>query len=117
MAEKKEFKDLTKLPRKHWPTIDELPGELANVARIIDSVAPGKGVEAVMQLEKRYESVMVYIHTLDPVRRRLRNRWIIERYTAGEKVSDIARDVGLSSRQIWTILGRDPDNDRQLKLF
>jgi len=36
MAEKKEFKDLTKLPREHWPTIEELPGELANVARIID---------------------------------------------------------------------------------
>lgn len=115
--ENREFNDLTKLPQEFWPTIDELPGELARVAKIIDSVAPGKGVAAVMHLEKVYESSPLYFHTLQPVRRRLRDKWIIERYNNGDRVPDIARDVALSTRQIWSILGRGPVDGKQLKLF
>ncbi len=42
-----------------------------------------------------------------------------EAVSAGQRVDDIARDLGLSSRQIWNILGTEPEveDNRQLKLF
>lgn len=111
--------DLAKLPNEFLPTIDELPGELAALARAIEAVEPGLGVRLALALEAEFRGTSVYFHNADAIRRRVRDQRIVERYTAGEKVDDIARSVGMSSRHIWNILGREPmvEDNRQLKLF
>ena len=49
--------------------------------------------------------------------REQRNREIVERYSAGEKVERLARRYRISDRQIWTILGSTVVDDRQQGLF
>lgn len=107
----------SELPMEMLPNIDELPGDLAQLARVIEEVAPGMGVRIVLQLVKEYRGTPIYIRNLDDLERRVRDQKIIDRYGLGERVVDIARDVGLSDRQIWKILGREPGMDKQLKLF
>jgi len=111
--------DLTKLPDEFLPKADELPGELAALAKVIESVAPGLGVRLTLVLESAYRGTPVYFHNVDDLRRKVRDRRIIERYSAGERVDDIARSVGMSSRHVWNILGREPggEDTRQMKLF
>jgi Mor family transcriptional regulator len=111
--------DLTKLPDELIPRIEDLPGDLAQLAMIVEEIMPGKGVVTVLRMEKEYRGTAIYFHNLDGLRRRVRDAWIIERYNSGEKVADIARDprIGLSARQVWNILGREPVDERQLKLF
>jgi hypothetical protein len=46
-----------------------------------------------------------------------RNQEIVKRYSAGEKVNNLARNYHLSDRQIWTILGRTAIDDRQQSFF
>jgi Mor family transcriptional regulator len=111
--------DLTKLPNEFLPAIDDLPGELPDLARTIEALFPGLGVRVTLALEQRYRGTPVYFHNADGIRRRVRNQRIIERYSSGERADDIARSVGMSSRQIWNILGEVPgvDDNRQMKLF
>ncbi len=111
--------DLTKLPDEFLPEIDELPGELAPLSREIATVAPHLAVRIALILEQKYRGTSIYFHNVDGLRRKVRDRRIIERYSARETVDDIARSVGLSSRQVWNILGREPgvEDNRQLKLF
>jgi Mor family transcriptional regulator len=111
--------DLTKLPAEFMPEIDALPGDLAQLAKIIDEVVPGMGVRIVLRLEKEYRGTGIYFHNLDGFRRRVRDAWVRSRADGGEKVKDIARDprVGLCARQVWNILGTEPVDERQLKLF
>lgn len=74
----------------------------------------------VLALEQRYRGTPVYFHSADGIRRRVRNQRISERCSSGERADDIARSVGMSSRQIWNILGEVPgavEDNRQLKLF
>ena len=112
-------KDPAKLPDDFIPEIDDLPGDLAQLARILEEVVPGQGVRIVLRLEKEYRGTGIYFHNLDGFRRRLRDAWIRARYDGGERVEDIARDprVGLAVRRIWDVLGKEPVNARQLKLF
>ena len=112
--------DLTKLPDEYLPEIDDLPGELAQLAReIAVFVGPKMAVRIVLLLERSYRGTSIYFHNVDAIRRRVRNQKIIERYSAGERVDDIARSIGMSSRQVWNILGNEPDVEdvRQMKLF
>ena len=101
------------------PSVDDLPGDLARLARIIEEIAPGCGVKAVLRVAVEYRGTPLYIRSLDELSRKVRNAWIIRRYESGERVNDIARDpaVGLSARQVWNVLGKEPVDDRQLKLF
>jgi hypothetical protein len=46
-----------------------------------------------------------------------RNREIVERYSAGEKVDNLARRYSISDRHIWNILGSTVVDDRQQGLF
>jgi Mor family transcriptional regulator len=112
--------DLTKLPDDYLPEIDDLPGELAQLAREIAQVLPDKqAVRLVLLLEQRYRGTAVYFHNADAIRRKVRNARIVERYTTGERVDDIARSTNMSSRHIWNILGCEPvlEDTRQMKLF
>ena len=93
------------IPKKYYPSINELPGDLAQVAQIIESVCPDKGVEATIAIAKAFRGTEVYCHNLDNLRKKARNAWLIEQYGNGERVCDLARKVGLSDRQVWTIIG------------
>lgn len=108
---------LSKIPVEYWPTIDELPGDLSQLARVIEEVVPCQGVRIVLHLVDEYRSTSVYFHNLDALDRLIRDRWIIERYDKGEKVRDIARDVDLCERRVWDIVGKVPGEDKQLRLF
>ncbi len=111
------FDDLTKLPPELMPTIEELPGDLRRIAEIIDEVAPGCGVLAGLRLEAEYRGTAAYFHNMDEWRRKLRNNWIRRRYDQGGRPNDIAREANLAIRQFWNIVGCEPVDDRQLKLF
>ena len=99
------------------PTIEELPGDLGHLARVIEGLVPGKGVRIVLALADEYRGTTVYFHNIDWLKRRQRDIGIIARYDGGERVADIARDVSLSERQVWKILGREPGEDKQMRLF
>ena len=105
------------IPEDLVPRIDELPGDLAQLARVIEEVCPGCGVLIVLRIVREFRGTYLYCRNLDDLRRQARNRRIIERYDAGERVPEIARWARLSERQVWTILGREPGEDKQLKLF
>lgn len=95
----------TDIPKKHYPSIDELPGDLSHIAKIIEDVCPSKGVEATLALSQAFRGTEVYFRNLEPLYRKARNSWLIEQYGNGQRIVDLARKVGLSERQIWSIIG------------
>ena len=105
------------IPADLIPRIDELPGDLSQLARAIDEVVPGYGVQVVLRIAGEFRGTTVYFHNLDAIERKARNRRIIEMYSGGTRVPEIARTVRLSERQVWSVLGKEPDDDKQLKLF
>lgn len=109
--------DLANIPDDLIPGIDDLPGDLAQLARTVESVVPGHGVRVVLRIVKEFRGTHIYCRNLDGLQRAVRDRWVIEMYTNGARVAEIARVVHLSERQVWTILGREPEDDRQLSLF
>lgn len=94
-----------------------LSDDLTRLADIIDSVLPGRGRELVVKIAKEFAGSYVYFQQREKIFRITRDQWIIEQYEAGHRVPEIAREVQLSERQIWTILGREPDEERQMSLF
>jgi len=86
------------------PAINDLPGDLSHLAEIIESVCPTKGVEITLAIAQEFRGTSLYLHNIDGLKRVIRNRWIIEQYTKGKRVSDLARKIGLSTRQVRTIL-------------
>lgn len=99
------------------PKVDELPGDLSRLAAIIDQVIPGKGVETTIRIANEFRGTYIYCHNTDALYRAARDRWITEQYDLGMKVPVIARKIKLSERQVWTILGKEPVNSRQGRLF
>lgn len=90
------------------PRIEELPGDLSQLAKAIEDVAPGLGVNIVMRVASEFRGTQIYFHNLDSITRKARNRMIIEKYDNGMKVPEIARIIRLSERQVWTVLGKEP---------
>jgi len=78
---------------------------------------PGRGVELALLLGEKYRGTTMYFHNVDQLFRRLRNDWLIDQYGSGVKVAELARTVRLSERQVWEILGKEPGEERQMKLF
>jgi Mor family transcriptional regulator len=94
-----------------------LPDDLGRIASLIEAQAPGKGKALTVQIAKEFAGTYVYFMQQDKLFRATRDHWIIRQYEAGYRASEIARAASLSERQIWNILGREPDDDRQLRLF
>ncbi len=109
--------NLPSIPAEYQPGIEDLPGDLSQLARFIEEMVPGQGVRVVLKLAEEYRGTSIYFHNLDSLKRRIRDIEIIRRYDNGERPADIARDVSLSERQVWKILGRDTEEDRQMRLF
>ena len=106
-----------KLPEEFIPEIEDLPGDLAQLAKVLEEEVPGKGVKIVLRLEAEYRGTGIYFHNVDGFKRKIRDAWVVEQYSNGRKVDDIARTVRLSSRQVWNILGKEPVDEKQLRLF
>ncbi|MDP3012686.1 MAG: Mor transcription activator family protein [Candidatus Subteraquimicrobiales bacterium] len=85
--------------------IDQLPGDLRRIAEVI-------GVKPTLDLAKAFRGTYLYVHNLDDILREIRNEEIREEYTAGKtKVNTLAIKHQLTERQIWNILGEEPEGD------
>jgi len=80
------------------PTVDELPGDLPEVASVI-------GVRLTLKLVERFRGTHVLFHNTDTLFRKQRNNLIRKDYDNGLTADKLARKYHLSIRQIWTILG------------
>jgi Mor family transcriptional regulator len=94
-----------------------LSEDLTRLSEIIEACAPGLGRKLVIKIAKEFAGTYVYFQQDDKIFRDERDQWIIEQYEAGHKVPEIARGAPLCERQVWNILGREPGQDKQLKLF
>jgi len=95
----------------------ELRDDLARAAEILDRLVPGKGKELVIMLAAEFGGTYVYFPQKEKLTRLNRDPWIIAQYAAGYRVVEIARATNLSERQVWNILGREPGEEKQMKLF
>jgi Mor family transcriptional regulator len=95
----------------------ELRDDLARAAEILDRLVPGKGKELVIRLAAEFGGTYVYFPQEEKLTRKHRDPWIIDKYAAGYRVVEIARAARLSERQVWNILGREPGEEKQMKLF
>ena len=82
--------------------IEQLPGDLRRIAEVI-------GIEPTLDLAKAFRGTYLYIHNLDDMLREIRNEDIRKSYSKGTKVTDLAIKHRLTERQIWNILGMEPD--------
>jgi len=64
------------------------------------------GHKATSLLVRRYGGTTLYIAKADGVLRALRNMEIAARFDGGARAHRLAREFGLSERQIWKILNR-----------
>ena len=62
------------------------------------------GRPAALRLHQRFSRTKIYVAKMDEVLRDQRNRAIVDDYSSGVSVSNLARSYGLSDRQIWNIL-------------
>jgi Mor family transcriptional regulator len=106
--DKGEVRNNDQPTRSFKPTPDqaELNEELSRMVEVVDGVIPGKGKAVVVELCREYCGSHVYFIQHQNMFRKARDNWIIEQYSQGLRVSEIARRVNISVRQIWTILGR-----------
>ena len=65
------------------------------------------GLEQANLMSRHFGGETISIVRAVRAKRAVRNKEIIRRYDAGEKVPDIAQDVELTERQIYVILGQN----------
>ncbi len=99
--------------------IARLPGDLKRIAEII-------GVKPTLKLARELRSIWVYIHSVDDLEREIRDKQIREEFdlltttkglTARAAVDRLAIKHALSTRWVWTILGREPEEPTPLPLL
>ncbi len=94
----------------HEDIINQLPGDLRRIAEILD-------VESALKLEEVFGGTYLYVHKLDHLRRDIRNKRIREEYGNKARVQNIAIRHRLTERQIWNILGVEPEEAPSLPLL
>ncbi|MDH4317915.1 MAG: hypothetical protein OEV64_05950 [Desulfobulbaceae bacterium] len=112
-------KNLIDLPQEYWPEIEDLPGDLALIAAVVEEQLPGCGVMVALLLSKTFRSQELYIHSLECLERQWRNDTIRKEYENGTPVRDLCTKWTLSQRWVEDILGK-PDvggRGKQLTLF
>jgi Mor family transcriptional regulator len=87
------------------PKEAELSGDLSRMADVIEKIAPGQGVSAVVALCREFSGAPVYFVQEDKLFRKALAQWVVQQYDAGRRVPDIARASRRSERTIWKILG------------
>ncbi|MGA8147805.1 MAG: Mor transcription activator family protein [Gallionellaceae bacterium] len=105
-----------KLVKRYGGTTPRLPA-IRNI-KVDHHMAQCIGVEALTKLAKTTGGGRwLYIPRCARGLREARNREIVQLYTDGMKVDDLALKFGLSDRQIENILGSAVIDDRQPSLF
>lgn len=111
------------IPEEYLPKIDELPGELPRIAKVIEGRYPGMGVPITLLLAQTYPGQPIYLHGVKKITDAVRNDAIRAKYDLGFTVKQLATDTGLSTRQVERILvqaGSDRKKEfeaRQGRLF
>jgi len=108
-------KDLEKFTPQ--PDDAALFGDLARMAEVIEHVAPGRGREIVVAICREFGGSGVYFLQEEKLFREARDNWIRAMYDLGHRAQALVRATGVSERNIWYILGREPGEDRQMRLF
>ncbi len=99
------------LPDECLPELDELSGDLRMLAEKV-------GVRKALEISELFNGTpaRLYGHHRWVVRQR--DREMRKEYDRGGiSVVDLARKYKVSERQAYTILGQEPGEDRQLRLF
>lgn len=107
------------IPEEYWPGIDDLPGDLAFIARGLEAQLPGQGVRLTLILAQVFKGQPLYIRNIDELLRRVRDDAIRREYDKGGRVKEIAAAFGLSVRWVEDILSRadQAPEERQMRLF
>jgi Mor family transcriptional regulator len=112
---------LIEIPEEYLPKIEELPGDLQLIARLVEEVWHGYGVRVAIILGQLLPGVGVYIHNVKELARRIRNDAIRKEYDRGVRVKELAITYRLSTRQIENILAEPPSQEelksKQYRLF
>lgn len=99
------------LPDAALPSLEELTGDMRYLANLV-------GVRMALKISELFDCT--------PIRLYGHRRWILNyrdskiraEYDSGNISGvELARKYGLSDRQIWNIIGKEPGDDRQLRLF
>ncbi|MGD9947664.1 MAG: Mor transcription activator family protein [Desulfobulbus sp.] len=97
--------DLTKLPEKYLPTIDNLKNDMQAIARSIEQDFPGYGVRIVLSMAKHFGGSPLYIVNMNSLARVWRDDTIRKMYDSGEYTAHaLAILFKIGERQIWNIL-------------
>lgn len=84
-----------------FPEAEDLPGSLKEIAIVI-------GVESTIKLSQEFGGAHLYIRTIGPLMRTIRNNHIRKEYDSGSiTVARLARKYGLSVRHVEKILTED----------
>lgn len=106
------------IPDDMVPEPHELPGDLAEMAIVLDGLVPGKGVAMVLAIVERFRGTYIYCHNVDALYRGVRDRYIRQLRDQEVTVPEIARLVKLGERRVWDILNEcEPVGNGQLSLF
>lgn len=111
---------IMKIPDEYLPEISDLPGELSQIAEVIEEAYPGMGVPVTLLLAQKFPGQPVYLHNVKALERAVRDDVIRQRYDSGVKIKKLATEALLSTRQVERILanvGGVVVDDRQMKLF
>ncbi|EKE11384.1 MAG: hypothetical protein ACD_15C00093G0002 [uncultured bacterium] len=100
--------DLIRKQKEYRPSIDELPGDLSRLAKVIETVEPVKAVEITLRIAEEFRGTSIYCHNTDMFKRRARDIWIIEEYSNGISVKELALAANISVRAVQEILGKEP---------
>lgn len=125
--------DIIELPDEALPQRPEdLPGDLRQVAEVAARVTgcPKSGALIAWRIGLEFRGTAVFCHNLDAVFRRYRDRAMVaefdRRTMAGETAGAVVRSLALrpwpglgriAARQIWNVIGRPAEDDRQMDMF
>lgn len=102
---------IDKLPDEALPEIDELKGDLRMLAETV-------GVRQALQISELFDGTPARLYGHRRWLLKWRDRQIRADYDKGGiSVVDLARKYGVSERHVYNILGQEPGEDRQLRLF
>lgn len=102
---------ISDLPDDAMPKIEELSGDLRILAELV-------GVRQALEISELFDSTPARLYSHDRWKRRWRDRQMRAEYDRGGiSVVDLARKYNMSERQAYNILGMEPGEDKQMKLF
>lgn len=102
---------IAQLPDEALPGLQDLTGDLRILAEMV-------GVRQALEVSERFDCTPARFYGHKKLIRSWRDVCIRRDYDTGDHtVVELARIYGISERQAYNILGMEPGEDRQLKLF